>query len=180
MGSLTPHRSWAHDEIPFAFPDASFDHVYEIQVIFSYAKDMGKTLKEVHRILKPGGKFACAEWVSLDKYDPKNPHHADLMKKLKPLIGAIGTRSVGQCVQALEEAGFEVLRNENINVGGCQAPLIENADRFFTRMNRLINFFVACKVLPRHFKALFDRLTKDGQLWSKRTVLASPPWSDTS
>jgi sterol 24-C-methyltransferase len=151
------------NEIPYSFPDASFDHIYEIQCIFSLSKDLGKTFKEVHRLLKPGGKFGCLEWASLDKYDPKNSHHIELMKRIKPLIGAIGTHSVDRCIRLLKEAGFEILKNENASIGGYQAPLIENADKFYTRVNRLINFFVACKILPTHFKSLFDRLTKDGE-----------------
>jgi len=85
------------------------------------------------------------------------------MKRIKPLIGAIGTNSVDNCIDLLQQAGFKILKNENASVGGHQAPLIENADKFFTRMNRLINFFVGCKILPVHFKSLFDRLTKDGE-----------------
>ena len=30
-------------------------------------------------------------------------------------------------------------------------------------MNKIINALVKVKILPRHFKALFDRLTKDGE-----------------
>src|SRR5262249_28160094 len=127
-----------------------------------YSKDLGKTFKEIHRLLKPGGRFACLEWASLDKYDPKNPHHADLMKRIKPLIGAIGTHSVEKSVQLLQDAGFVVLKNENASIGGYQAPLIENADKFFTRVTRAINFLVKCKIIPGHFQLLFNRLVKDG------------------
>ncbi|HSX26208.1 MAG TPA: hypothetical protein VLE89_04285, partial [Chlamydiales bacterium] len=51
----------------------------------------------------------------------------------------------------------------NASVGGYQAPLIENADKFFTRASRLIHFCVRYKILPAHFKSLFDRLTQDGE-----------------
>ncbi len=151
------------NQIPYAFADASFDHIYEIQCIFSLSKDLGKTFKEIHRLLKPGGRFGCLEWASLPAYDPKNSHHADLMRRIKPLIGAIGTHSVENCIRLLENAGFKIIKNENASIGGYQAPLIQNADKFFTRINRLINLSVACKILPAHFKALFDRLTKDGE-----------------
>lgn len=150
------------NQIPYPFPDNSFDHIYEIQCIFSLSKDLGKTFKEIHRLLKPGGKFGALEWASLNKYDPKTPHHQHLMKKIKPLIGAIGTHSVDNCARLLEEAGFRILKNENASIGGFQAPLIENADKFFTRINKLINFCVRYKILPVHFKTLFDRLTQDG------------------
>lgn len=148
--------------IPFAFPDNSLDAIYEIQV-FSLSKDLLKLFKDIHRMLKPGAKFACLEWVSLEKYNPQDPYHADLMKRIKPLIGAIGTHSALQYEKLLKEAGFDIITSENASIDGLQAPLIDNADKFYTRTTKIINFLVAAKLLPAHFKALFDRLTKDGQ-----------------
>lgn len=145
------------------FPDNSFDSVYEIQAVFSLAKDPVKVFSEIHRVLKPGGKFGSLEWVRLDQYDPKNTHHVDLMKRIKPLIGAIGTLSIDEAVKYLEEAGFEIVTNENASINGLQAPLIQKADKFFTRMTRLLKGLVRVKILPGHFETLFDRLTKDGQ-----------------
>ncbi|MDE3045452.1 MAG: methyltransferase domain-containing protein [Verrucomicrobiota bacterium] len=150
------------NEIPFQFPDQSFDAFYEIQV-FSLSKNLPKLFVELHRLLKPGAKLAFLEWMMLDNYDAKNPRHAELMRRVKPLIGAIGTPSVEQYVDALKGAGFNVLINENASLDGLQAPLIENADKFFTRVTRLIHFLVRWKILPAHFKALFDRLTQDGE-----------------
>jgi len=85
------------------------------------------------------------------------------MRRIKPLIGAVGTPSIEDFAKAMESAGFKVLVNENASINGLQAPLIENADKLFTWLNRLINGCVKSKVLPPHFKLLFDRLTKDGQ-----------------
>ncbi|HSX38234.1 MAG TPA: methyltransferase domain-containing protein [Chlamydiales bacterium] len=150
------------NQLPFPFPDQSFDHIYEIQCVFSLSKNLSRSFQEIFRLLKPGGKFACLEWASLENYDPQNPHHANLMQRIKPLIGAIGTHSVKNCTQFLKEAGFTILKNENASIGGYQAPLIENADRFFTRLTKWIHILVRYKILPMHFKALFDRLTQDG------------------
>lgn len=148
--------------LPLPFRDESFDFVYQVQA-FSLCKDLEKLFEDLYRIMKPGAKLACLDWFRLPKYNPKNARHAQLMKRIKPLIGAIGTPSVKEFTSLLEKAGFKVLISENASVGGLQAPLIENADRFFTRMTRLINFLVRTKVLPKHFQALFDRLTKDGE-----------------
>jgi len=150
------------NEMPLPFGNNSFDSIYQIQV-FSLAKNLQKLFEDVHRMLKPGGKFACLDWVRLPKYDAKNPHHASLMKRIKPLIGAIGTPSSEEYVRLLKKAGFEIVISENASINGLQAPLIENADRFFTRVAALIKFLVRTRVLPKHFQALFDRLTKDGE-----------------
>lgn len=153
---------WDLNEIPFPFKDSSLDAVYEVQV-FSLSKDRVKLFKELHRILKPGGRFACLEWVLLDKYDPENRHHAHLMKQIKPLIGAIGNPTAKQFAEDLEKAGFKVTINENASLDGLQAPLIENADKFYTRFAKILNFLVKTKVLPKHFNTLFERLSRGGQ-----------------
>ena len=150
------------NDIPFPFADNSLDAIYQIQV-FTYSKNLEKLFADLHRILKPGGKLAFLDWVSLPNYNPSNPRHVELMRQVKPLIGAVGTPTVDQFTTLLKKAGFKILVNENASIDGLQSPLIANADKFFTRVNGLINFLVGCKVLPRHFKALFDRLTKDGQ-----------------
>lgn len=160
---LQCHFEKADLNAPLPFPDNTFDAVYEIQVVFSLAKDPVKVFKEIHRVLKPGGKLACLEWVRLGAYDSKNAHHMDLMRRIKPLIGAIGTLSIDEVTSFLSKAGFNVVINENASIGGLQAPLIENADKFFTRMTRLLKGLVRWRVLPRHFETLFDRLTKDGE-----------------
>ncbi|HSW85895.1 MAG TPA: methyltransferase domain-containing protein [Rhabdochlamydiaceae bacterium] len=162
MSQQCEFKQWDLNEIPFPFEDNSLDAIYQIQV-FSLSKDLLKLFKEIYRMLKPGGKFACLDWVSLEKYDPKDPYHAELMRRIKPLIGAIGTPSTKEYVNLMKAAGFEILIEENPSIDGLQAPLIENADKFFTRVTKLINFLVRTKILPAHFKALFDRLTKDGE-----------------
>ncbi len=148
--------------LPLPFENNSLDAVYHIQV-FSLAKDLHKLLKDIHRIMKPGAKLSCLDWLCYDKYDKKNPHHVSLMRRVKPLIGAIGTLTAKEYADHLEKAGFKVLINENASVGGYQAPLIENADRFYSRVTKVLNFLVTCKILPRHFNALFDRLIQDGE-----------------
>jgi sterol 24-C-methyltransferase len=150
------------NELPLPCADASMDAVYQVQV-FSYSKDLEKLFADIYRVLKPGGRVACLDWFRLDKYDSKNPEHTDLMRRIKPLIGAIGTPAIEDFTNAMEKAGFKVLINKNASIDGLQAPLIENADKLYTWLGRMINGLVACKLLPRHFQELFDRLTKDGE-----------------
>ena len=150
------------NDLPFPFTDRSFDAVYHIQA-FSYARDLEKLFRDIYRMLKPGARFACLDWVTLPNYDPGNPHHMELMRRIKPLIGAIGSPTVEQYLAPVRAAGLEILVSKNASIGGLQAPLIETAERFYRRAGTLIRLSVKCRFLPRHFKALFDRLTKDGE-----------------
>jgi sterol 24-C-methyltransferase len=150
------------NKLPLPFKDETLDAVYQVQV-FSYSKDLEKLFADIYRVLKPGGRVACLDWFQLDKYDPKNPEHTDLMRRIKPLIGAIGTPLIEDFTRAMEKAGFKILINENASINGLQAPLIEKADTLFTWAARLIKGCVKCRILPRHFQKLFDRLTLDGE-----------------
>ncbi len=162
LAKQTHFQEWDLNEIPFPFADQSFDAIYEIQV-FSLSKNREKLFREIHRLLKPGAKFGCLEWILLDDYNEKNPEHAHLMKQIKPLIGAIGNPTVKQYVKELEKAGFSVVISENASLNGLQAPLIENADKFYTRLAKVLDRLVQFKVLPVHFNTLFERLSRGGQ-----------------
>jgi sterol 24-C-methyltransferase len=150
------------NDLPLPFPNDGFEAIYHIQA-FTYSRDLEGLFRDIHRLLKPGGKFACLDWVTLPDYDPANPRHADLMRRIKPLIGAIGTPTSKQYVALLERAGFDILVSENPSVDGLQAPLIENAERFYRRLASVVSFCIRCAILPRHFQVLFDRLRKDGE-----------------
>jgi sterol 24-C-methyltransferase len=150
------------NDLPLRFPDNSLDAVYHIQV-FSLAKDLNKLMSDIYRVLKPGGRFACLDWVQLPNYNPRNHKHAELMRKIKPLIGAIGTPTIAQYTDALKKAGFEVIVNENASINGLQAPLIENADQYFKRLKSLVYMMVRVGAIPKHFKAMLDRFTQDGK-----------------
>ena len=150
------------NDIPFAFADNAFDAIYHVQV-FTYARDFEKLFADLYRMIKPGGRLSCLDWVRLDAYDPTNAHHMELIKRVKPLIGAIRTPSIEEYTDGIKKAGFKIIINENASIDGLQSPLIEHADRFFQTIRKLINFFVRCRILPRHFQVLFKRLTQDGE-----------------
>jgi sterol 24-C-methyltransferase len=148
------------NELPFSFADNSFDHAYEIQAL-SLCRDLEKLFAELHRIIKPGGKLSLLEWVRLPNFDAQNPQHLAIMKKVKPLIGAIGTPSPAEYEAMLRQAGFEVFISEDPSVNHRQGPLIDNAGSNFDKYLPLIKGLVKIKVLPKHFITLIDKLQEN-------------------
>ncbi|KAK7940771.1 uncharacterized protein PG986_013158 [Apiospora aurea] len=157
-----------HDlnDLPLPFADASFDAFYEIQAL-SLCKDPRALFQEIFRILKPGAKFVLCDWVSLPAYDPQNAEHAELMRRVKPLIGAVGTPTPTSFEAALRNAGFSVSRSDNPSIDDLQAPLIDKVDIYFRAMRQAILAGVKLHLVPAHFKTLINRLCLDGQAFVK-------------
>ncbi|CAK38686.1 sterol 24-C-methyltransferase [Aspergillus awamori] len=158
------------NSLPLPFEDASFDAFYQIQAL-SLCKDLPSLFREIYRVVKPGAKISLLDWVSLPDYDPSNPEHAELMRRVKPLIGAVGTPTPESLEKALTDAGFSVVRSDNASVGGLQAPLIDKVDFYFRSMRQVILGLVKTHVLPRHFKTLINRLCLDGEAFIKMDTM---------
>ncbi|KAL4796682.1 S-adenosyl-L-methionine-dependent methyltransferase [Aspergillus venezuelensis] len=154
------------NSLPLPFENDSFDAFYQIQAL-SLCKDLGALFREIYRIVKPGSRISLLDWVSLPGYDPSNTEHAELMRRVKPLIGAVGTPTPEILETALMEAGFTVIRSDNASVGDLQAPLIDKVDLYFRSMRQVILGLVKTHVLPKHFKTLINRLCLDGQAFVK-------------
>ena len=150
------------NSLPLPFDDQTFDGFYQIQA-FSLCKDLRAMCAEIFRILKPGARFSMLDWVSFPAYDPDNEEHVALMRRVKPLIGAVGTPTPKLLEEALTDAGFTVERSDNASLDGLQAPLIETVDTYFRTMRQVILGLVKIRVLPPHFKTLINRLCLDGE-----------------
>jgi len=90
------------------FEDNIFDAVYQIEAT-AHAPDKVKCYREILRVLKPGQLFAGYEWCLTDKYDPSNPQHSQIKKGIEEGDGLPDIASCEQVVEALKEAGFEIL-----------------------------------------------------------------------
>ncbi len=144
------------NELPFPFEDGSFHAVYHVQA-FSYSKDLNKLLKEIHRILKPGGRMSSCDWATLDNYNPKDAEHVRLVEKIKPLLGAVSTPSKEEYLTAFKQAEFKILKAEVPSPTKTDDVNIDKASKEFTLINKLINFLVKVRIIPKHFQTLFEQ-----------------------
>lgn len=167
------------NDLPLPFEDEEFDGFYQIQA-FSLCKDIPKLCKELYRVLKPGARLSLLDWASLDAYNSEDPHHKDLMRRIKPLIGAVGTPTPKSLAEDLEYAGFKVLRTNNASIDGLQSPLIERADGYFRTIRFGLRGLVRVGLLPTHFNTIFDRFAQDGDAFIEadkaRLITTSYHW----
>lgn len=98
-------------DLPFA--DDSVDHVFSMEA-FYYAADPVETLREIRRILRPGGTFYCAV-----NYYEENVHSHEWQEFIEIEM----TRwDRGEYRGAFREAGLHVAEQDNIPDRGTEIP----------------------------------------------------------
>ena len=86
---------------PLAFPDRSFDIVFSKDAMVHIA-DKEALFAEVHRVLRPGGRFAASDWLTSHDGAP-----SPAMKDYLAAEGlSFGMASPARYRHALEKAGF--------------------------------------------------------------------------
>jgi sterol 24-C-methyltransferase len=149
--------------MPFPFDNETFDALYHVQAL-TYAQDLVKLLREMHRVLKPGAKISFLDWFKLDAYKPEDSHHRKLLREVKMVIGAVYTPSADEYHAALKEAGFEVVWSGEASIdGGHQWPLVMQADDFYTTVKSIVDWLTKFGLIPGHLKVLLERLTEGGE-----------------
>ncbi|ERN00850.1 cycloartenol-C-24-methyltransferase 1 isoform X2 [Amborella trichopoda] len=101
------------DFMKMGFPDNAFDAVYAIEATCHAPNAVG-CYKEIYRVLKPGQCFAAYEWCMTDSFDPNNQDHQKIKAEIELGNGLPDVRSTGQCLDALQKAGFEVLWEKDL------------------------------------------------------------------
>jgi ubiquinone/menaquinone biosynthesis C-methylase UbiE len=94
-------------EIPWG--DVSVDGVYAVEML-QHVDDLAAVAREVHRVLRPGGRFAAATFFAPDGADAAPV--ADLLETVAS--GADVIRPVGDFVADLTAAGFVDVAVESI------------------------------------------------------------------
>ncbi|RYP10129.1 hypothetical protein DL764_000839 [Monosporascus ibericus] len=101
------------DFMQMDFPDNSFDAVYAIEATV-HAPKLAGVYGEIHRVLKPGGVFGVYEWLMTDDYDGNNLEHREIRLGIEQGNGISNMVKVSEGLEAMREAGFELLHHEDL------------------------------------------------------------------
>lgn len=149
------------NEFPLPFANDTFDAIYEIQA-FSLASNLEQLIQEVARVLKPGGRLIVLDWVKLNAFKEEDTYHNELLRAVKPLIGAIGTLRENELVEMIGKY-FLITEAKDLSAPYGQSLLIQQEDAFFTRLTRVVQFLVKWKILQPKLSLLLERLTLGGK-----------------
>ncbi len=128
-GELAPNVDWREspaESLPF--PDRSFDAVVS-QFGLMFFTDRSQALREMIRVLKPGGRLAVAVWDSLENSEAY-PIEVEVLERIAGDAAAIALRAPfvlgdkGALIALFEGSGVESVRIETEN-GTVRFPSIE-------------------------------------------------------
>ena len=163
---------------PLEYESESFDGCFSIQAVWPFFKkeELDDHAKEMYRVLKPGARYACSEYLLTPYFDWNNEEHVTLHKSYLPTLAATQSMYPADVCAALERAGFNIL------VSGPSKrpawPICEQKRNLIFMGRKVVRALEAIRVLPPWVEESLELLQTGGQAWTdaEKAKIADLNW----
>ena len=163
---------------PLEYDSESFDGCFSFQAVWPFFKkeELDSCAQEMFRVLKPGSRYACSEYLLSPYFDWTNEEHANLHKKYLPTLAATQSMYPEDVCKALERAGFKILLSAPSKSPAW--PICEQKRDLILRVRKVIRFFQRIKLIPAWVEESLDLLQTGGQSWTdaEKAKIADLNW----
>ena len=163
---------------PLEYDSESFDGCFSFQAVWPFFKkeELDSCAREMFRVLKPGSRYACSEYLLSPYFDWNNDEHASLHKKYLPTLAATQSMYPADVCSALERAGFKILLSAPSKSPAW--PICEQKRNLIWRVRKVIRFFQRLKLIPSWVEESLDLLQTGGQSWTdaEKAKIADLNW----
>ena len=163
---------------PLEYDSESFDGCFSFQAVWPFLKkeELDSCAQEMFRVLKPGSRYACSEYLLSPYFDWTNEEHANLHKKYLPTLAATQSMYPADVCKALERAGFKILLSAPSKSPAW--PICEQKRDLILRVRKVIRFFQRIKLIPAWVEESLDLLQTGGQSWTdaEKAKIADLNW----
>ena len=165
-----------HD--PLDYEDESFDGCFSFQAVWPFFKkeELDAHAVEMARVLKPGARYACSEYLLSPYFDWENEEHVALHRLFLPTLAATQSMYPADVCAALERAGFRIILSAPSKSEAW--PLAEQKRDLILWGRRLVRLAEKAHVAPPWIEESLDLLQKGGQAWTEaeRAKIADLNW----
>ena len=163
---------------PLAYASESFDGCFSFQAVWPFFKkvELDAHAQEMFRVLKPGARYACSEYLLTPHFDWNNPEHVALHKLFLPTLAATQSMYPADVAAALERAGFKVLISAPSKSEAW--PICEQKRDLILTARRGIRALEAIRLMPPWVEETLDLLQTGGEAWTtaEKAKIADLNW----
>jgi len=117
------------------------------------------------RVLKPGARYACSEYLLTPFFDWDNEEHVNLHKAYLPTLAATQSMYPADVCAALEEAGFTIVLSAPSKSAAW--PICEQKRDLILMARRVIRSLERMRMMPAWVEQSLDLLQTGGEAWTQ-------------
>jgi len=172
------HFKFGDHHEPLDYPSETFDGCFSFQAVWPFFKkeELDAHASEMYRVLKPGARYACSEYLLTPYFDWNNEEHVKLHKAYLPTLAATQSMYPTDVCAALERAGFEILVSAPSKSEAW--PLCEQKRNLILMGRRVVRALEAIRLLPAWVEESLELLQTGGQAWTdaEKAKIADLNW----
>jgi sterol 24-C-methyltransferase len=163
---------------PLEYQSGTFDGCVSFQAVWPFFKkdELDAHAREMYRVLKPGARYACSEYLLTPFFDWNDEEHVALHKAFLPTLAATQSMYPADVCAALERAGFTVLVSAPSKSEAW--PLCEQKRDLIYMGRRVVRALEAIGVVGPWVEESLDLLQKGGEAWTdaEKAKIADLNW----
>ncbi len=151
---------------PLEYDSDSFDGCFSFQAVWPFFKkeELDAHAEEMFRVLKPGARYACSEYLLTPHFDWDNEEHVALHRSYLPTLAATQSMYPADVCAALERAGFTVLLSAPSKSEAW--PICEQKRDLILGGRKVVRALQAVRILRPWVEELLGLLQTGGQAWT--------------
>jgi sterol 24-C-methyltransferase len=163
---------------PLEYESGTFDGCFSFQAVWPFFKkeELDDHAAEMFRVLNPGARYACSEYLLTPHFDWENEEHVRLHKAYLPTLAATQSMYPADVCAALERAGFEIVLSAPSKRPAW--PICEQKRDLILAGRKVIRGLEAIRVLPPWVEESLELLQSGGQAWTdaEKAKIADLNW----
>ena len=163
---------------PLEYGSETFDGCFSFQAVWPFFKkrELDDHAQEMFRVLKPGARYSCSEYLLTPYFDWNNDEHLSLHKLFLPTLAATQSMYPADVCAALTRAGFTIILSAPSKSEAW--PLAEQKRDLILMGRRVIRALERLRVLDPWVEESLDLLQKGGEAWTdaEKAKIADLNW----